>query len=151
MNINDKKLKFGENKCPGQIEYIRLSNEFFLISNHNNICNSTNISTYDNNLEINEAISDYKNLKNNLIQFLNRHPLIALKIFKILVIRYVERNPINYELKPNTLSDIYYPWKYNSKIFSFYSIFFNDKTSNNKSYLKDVSFSLIYNEEGNKL
>jgi len=102
-------------------------------------------------MDIDKGINDFKEFKDYMIKILNLHPLISFKIFKKITTNYIYNNTVNLELKSNTLKIIYYPWKHNAKIFSLYSIFDNNLTNNNKQYLRDVSFTLLWDEKGTKL
>mgnify|MGYP006873008888 CR=1 FL=1 len=38
INTYNKKLLFGNNKCNGRIYYYRDTNEFYIVTKHNNLC-----------------------------------------------------------------------------------------------------------------
>lgn len=151
LNTNNKKLKFNKQKCPGQLEYNRTNGKFYLIKKHNNLCDGLTTKEYDNAIEVETTILQYKQFKINMINFLNSHPLFTFKMFQKYVTEYLKLNPIDFTLKDNTLADIFYPWKRSSKIFSQFSIYDNNFTKDNQDYLRDVENILLYENNGKKM
>ena len=86
-----------------------------------------------------------------MINFLNAHPLFTFKMFQKYVDKFLKYNEINFTIKDNTLTNIYYPWIKDSKILSQFSIYDNNLTNDNKDYLRDVENILLYEPEGKKL
>ena len=75
MNTPYKKSIFGRKCCNGKLEYYRNTNEFFIIAEHNDICNQKNKKIYDNNVQIEKEFIKFSNFKSDLIKYLNLHPL----------------------------------------------------------------------------
>ena len=139
INTANKKLLFGIYRCNGKIEFNRITEEFFLVRNHNKICDKRNLRLYDNYSEIETNICNFEEYKNELINFLNNNPLISIYAFKkhALKLFLSSNNKFNFTLKKSTLDNIYYPWRTNSKIFSCFSIFDNVKTFDDEMFLRD--------------
>ena len=53
----------------------------------------------------------------------------------------------NFTLKKNTITNIYYPWRNNSKIFSSYSIFDNYKTVDDEIFMRDERTCYLYDNK----
>jgi hypothetical protein len=142
LNTQTKKLLFKGNACNGKIKFDRQKQLFYITHSHNAICNNNNPKIYDNIGEIQTNVYEFSNFKKDLINYLNRHHMITFKDFKIKANDYFLKNNFDFFVKKNTYANIYYPWRNNSKIFSWYSIFDNPTTNDNKTYLKDVSIKL---------
>lgn len=102
-------------------------------------------------MDISTSILEYKEFNDNMIKFLNSHPLYTFGMFKKYVVKFLKYNEINFPIKANTLSNIYYSWRKNSKILSQYSIYDNNLTNDNKEYLRDIENILLYEPDGKKL
>ena len=61
------------------------------------------------------------------------------------------KNNYEFNVSKNTFKNIFYSWRRNSKLFSWYSIFDNSYTKDRTLYLKDVSNSYIYNSKGDNM
>lgn len=123
----------------GRIEYNRYNHKLYLTHSHNDICNNNKPQIDDNIGEIKSNVYEFSDFKNHLINYLNKHPLITQKSFKEKVNFFLKGN-FDLLLKKNTFANIYYPWRNNSKLFSWFNIFDNIYINYNKIYLKDVSF-----------
>ena len=89
---------------------------------------------YDNIGDINNEITYYSKYREELLNILNKNPLITYSEFKkksSILFRY---NDYNFDIKVNTIKNLYYTWKKNNKIFSIfeklykheYAIFMNE-------------------------
>ena len=103
---------------------------------------------YDNIAVINDNITKFADFKKILIDFLNHNPIINFNSFKQKSIEYYMKNNYEFNVSKNTFKNIFYSWRRNSKLFSWYSIFDNSYTKDRTLYLKDVSNSYIYNSKG---
>ena len=74
INTANKKLLFGIYRCNGKIEFNQITEEFFLVRNHNKICDKRNLRLYDNYSDIETNICNFEEYKNELINFLNNNP-----------------------------------------------------------------------------
>ena len=70
-----KKSIFGGKGFNEKLEYYRNTNEFFIIAEHNNICDQKNKKIYCNNAQIKKEFIKFSNFKSDLIKYLNLHPL----------------------------------------------------------------------------
>ena len=64
--------------------------------------------------------------------------------------KYLASEKLDIPLKKSTLENIYYKWRNNSKIFSFFSIFDNYETVDKEVYLRDQKISYILDIYHNK-
>ena len=117
-----------------------------MIIEHNKIYNNINKKIYDNLANIEESINKYGDFKKELIGILNSNPLISFYYFKKIAYNKFLKNVYDFTLK-NTLSNIYYPWKNNSKVFNWISIFDNIYALDDKLYLRDQHITLLYDEK----
>ena len=95
-----------------------------------------------------KVLKKYSNLKELLINYLNKHPLINLRIFQKLATELFLKGNYNLTITKNSFKNLYYTWKRNRKIFNWFSIFDNCNTKDNTLFLKDVVNSCIYNTKG---
>ena len=148
LNTSNKKIYFKNNSCDGQIQYIRDKNKFFFTHKHNSLCNAISITNTENIAETNENIKNYNDLKDLLTNYLNKHPLINLRSFKKIAIEFFLKGNYDFTITKHSFKNLYYTWKRNSKIFSWFSIFDNCYIKDNTIFLKDVANSYIYNAKG---
>ena len=106
---------------------------------------------FDNYQSINLEISNYKNFRDNLIEFLKLNPIITYQDFIKEAQNIYDKNKCNFEVKKNTYSNIYYEWRKKSNVFSKFSIFDNKYTLNQKLYLRDYTFKGIYSKNGKNI
>ena len=71
--------------------------------------------------------------------------------FKKISSKINHENDYNFELKINTMKNIYYSFRYNALVFKKNNKFENNKTLNNKLYLRDGCHTFIYENLGNKI
>lgn len=69
LNSHNKKLIFERNPCNEKLEFDCKTLQFYMIIEHNNICNNKNYKCYDNIADINESINKFGDYK-ELISFL---------------------------------------------------------------------------------
>ena len=69
---------------------------------------------------------------------------MSFHIFKKYALKLFLKSNYSFQLKKNTLTNIYYPWKSNTKIFSWFTIFDNYKTNNDKIYFRDEATKYCY-------
>ena len=73
--------------------YIKNEDEFYIIHEHNNICNHINIKIYDNLGDITNNAYKFSDFKEILLLYLNRNPLTTYNKFKEYGIKqYLENN-----------------------------------------------------------
>ena len=90
----------------------------------------------------------YKHFRTNLIEYLEKNPLIKYSEFKLKDTKYYYKNECNFEIHTNTFKNLYYNWRRESIIFKKYIIFIYNKTKNKKNFLKDYIYTYIYNKSG---
>jgi uncharacterized protein with FMN-binding domain len=147
LNTPYKKMLFGNKNYNGKLKFIRNTNEFYIIHKHNEICDIKNKKVYDNLANIEKEINNFSNYKEALISFLNKNPLIGYNAFKKKAVNIYLKNEYEFCIKKNTLTNIYYSWRNQSKIFSWTSIYDNITTQDNKFFLRDEQTSLIFDIE----
>ena len=126
----------------------RNTEDFYLVHNHNKLCDQKNIKIFDNIANIDTNIQNLEEYKNNLINYLNSKPLISIYAFKKHAFKvFYTKKKCEFTLKQTTLANIYYPWRTNSKLFSWVSIFDNYKTKDEETFLKDERTCYIYDEK----
>lgn len=125
LNTSNNKFLFKNNKCNGKNEYRRHNSNFYIIKEHNNICDKKDIKIYDNLANVEKTIVNYEEYKEELIDYLNNNPIKSYKNLKKKALDLFLKKDANFTLKKNTLSNIYYKWRANTKIFSWHSIFDN--------------------------
>ena len=94
-NTPNKKIIFNNKPCNGKIEYNRKNNEFYMIIEHNKICNNKFKKIYDNLANIEEAINKFGDFKKDLISILNSNPLMSYYYFKKIEINKFLKNMIS--------------------------------------------------------
>lgn len=149
--INNRTTKFSTNGkrhsiCNCYIKYNRIKYIYILFNNHSEKCISVNKIIYDNSKDINIDIENAKKYKEIILSKLKENPLITTISSEM-----DRQNDFNFELKLNTIKNIYYSWRNNAFVFKKYSIFENNKTLNNKIYLRDYYYTYIYDNTGTKI
>ena len=151
QNTTNKKIKFKNNPCNGQIKYIIKEDKFYLIQTHNSICENIKETIFDNIADINENIMKYEDFKKYLIDYLNKNPLINFNSFNNLVLEFYLKNKFSFIANKNTFKNIFYQLRNNSKIFNSFSIFDIICTKDHTIYLKEVVHKYIYNSKGDAI
>ena len=106
---------------------------------------------YINYADINEEINHYKEIRSQLILYLDKYPLIKSTKFKEKSNKLYVKSKCNFEIKTNTFKNIYYNWRIRSNFHNKFSIFNCKKSLNNKNFLRDYCFTLLYDNNGKKL
>ena len=119
-------------------------------TDHSNYYNKIIKKEYVNLADITEEVDNYKSFREHLINFLNKYPYIKCNNFKKKGIKLHYKNECNFEIKDNMFKNIYYSWRKSSNSHNIFSLFLNNKTLNNKNYLRDYAYSFEYNNKGNK-
>ena len=150
---SDEKTESGYNKrksyCNSRIIYIKCKNEYYMDWEHSKYCNVEKHEEYENIKDINEEVHNYENFRKSLLNYLNSYPNILLSDFIKKANKLYDNNKCTFTLKKYALKNLYYNWKKNSIIFTKYSVFDNDKIKNNEIFLRDCSYTTIYNKSGN--
>ena len=133
------------------LKYNRNKNIYVMYNNHSEKCISLNKIIYDNSKDINIEVENSKKYREIIISKLRENPLMTYTNFKKLASPLYRNNDYNFELKLNTIKNIYYCWRNNAFVFKKYSIFENNKTLNNKIFLRDYCNTYIYETSGNKI
>lgn len=132
------------NMCNGQILYNKQEKEFLYYNDHKEEFNASKNIEQINLLDTEKEVSKISNLKTLLTEFLYKNPLITFGQFKeeAFKIKQIEKNKIM--LNDNRLKNIYYPFKHNTDIFKWTSLFFNRSIFNIKIYLREYLETYIY-------
>lgn len=134
--------------CYARIVYFKDEDNFYMDYGHSDECLKLNKPLVSNFSDINKEIKKYKKLKQELKKYLVTNPLSNLGEFKVYAKKIYDKYKCNYKLKIDTFKNFYNNWKNNSKVYSKLSIFDNTKTLNNKEFLRDYTYTLIYNTNG---
>lgn len=123
---------------------------YFWYTDHSEECNIL----YEHDISIpsnfNNNIKIYEDFKKSLIEYLNKNPIINYSNFRKYATDLYYKTKCTFEIKNYTFCNIYYSWRKTSNIFNKYSIFKNKYTKENKTFLRDYVYKLIYNDKGNK-
>ena len=65
-----------------KLNLIELKKKIFMTCNHNEICDGKNPKLYDNIDDIQKNVYAFSNFKNELIKYLNIHPLISFPFLR---------------------------------------------------------------------
>ena len=145
---NEKGKKLRSSKCYSRVYYYKNLHKYLMDWGHSEFCDKLNIPKYENYADIEGEISNYKEFKNDIIKYLNSHPIIKYTEYKKKEHKLYYKNHCNFRININTLKNIYYNWRKENIIFKKYSIFEFNKTKNGFEYLKDYSYTYIYNKSG---
>lgn len=85
--------------CNGKIEFNRDTNSFYLVHEHNKICDEKNIKIYDNYADIENSFKEFNSFKKELFDFLNKNPLINYQMFNKTACKYYLKYECNFTLK----------------------------------------------------
>ena len=103
LNTVNKRNIFKNNPCNGKIEYNRKNKNFYLVSSHNNLCDTINFKIYDNMADISSNVNNFTQYKNELKKYLDSHPLILYKTFKYQANILYTTSEFDFILKENIL------------------------------------------------
>ena len=121
------------------------------MQDHSERCKYIMNQKFENYQSLNEEISNYKNFREHLIEFLKLNPIITYREFTKEAQKIYDENKCNFEIKKNTFSNIFYEWRKKSNTFSKFSIFDNKYTHNHKLFLRDYTFKGIYSKNGKNI
>ena len=148
--INEKE-KIRSSMCNARIVYIKLENKYYMDWEHSEYCQKINARPVDNteNLyDINKEVKNYKSFRKYLNEYLNSNPLVSYKTFQQKADILYYKIKCSFEIKKNTLKNIYNSWKKNSRVFTKFSAIENNMTKDNNFFMRDYSNTLLYNKTG---
>ena len=137
--------------CKCIIKYNKIDGNYYIINGHSEECLSIRKQKYENSADINKEIANYNDYKILLTSKLQKDPLVTFNEFKKWASELYRNSEYNFELKVNTIKNIYYQWKKNSLLFTKYTLLENNKTFDNKIFLRDYSNCYLYDNSGKKL
>ena len=143
---DNKKLR--HSKCNARIVYIKEESQYYMDWDHSKFCKESNPPFLDNISDINKEVNNYKNFRKLLNEFLDANPLVNYKTFKQKADKLYYKIKCVFEIKKNTYKNIYNTWKNSAKVFTKYSVLESPLTKDNTPYLRDYSYTLIYNSNG---
>ena len=146
--FNSKGLPKRISLCNARIVYVKGKNEFYTDWNHSSYCQKEQIPIFENIGEINQQIDNYKNMKTALLNYLNSHPTIRSSDFIDKAYKFYNKNNCKFKIEKNTFKNMYYNWRNNSSTFKKYSALENCLTNNEENFLRDYTYSTIYNKSG---
>ena len=86
-------------------------------NNHSKKCISLNKIIYDNSKDINIEIENAKQLRQIIISKPKENPLMTYSNIKKFSSKIYRENDYNFELKINTIKNIYYNWRNSAFVF----------------------------------
>ena len=138
-------------KCNSRIIYNKINNSFVLDKPHSEFCEIRNKESFNLQTDINAEVNNYKKFKDELIAYLDNNPIIKYKNFKLKSIKLYYKNNCQFKITKNTFKNIYYNWRCKSPLFTKFSIFKNTRAKNDKLYLRDYRYCVIYKTNGKKI
>ena len=117
----NKEFKGKIKPCYGKILLNLNNNRYTLINTYSKFCDKLieeNHLEDKNNFILETEIINYNIFKDKAISYLNKHPLINRKNFKLFIEELYSNSVCNFELKPYFFVNIYKTWKSTSNIFS---------------------------------
>ena len=142
----DPKGKNRISKCNARIVYIKNESKYYMDWEHSEYCQKLNFQLLENYSDINKEVKNYKSFRNYLKEFLNANPLFNYKTFKEKANIVYNKIKCTFEIKKNTLKNIYNSWKKNSNLFTKYSAIDNNLTKDNNYFMRDYTNTLLYNK-----
>ena len=98
-----------------------------------------------------KKLINYGYFKNILITYLNNNPIINYKTFnKYAQTYFLEKKKFSFNLKANTIKNIFYSWKSTNNIFKWPMIFDNDKTLDGNIFMKNQVYKILYDDKNDK-
>ena len=141
---NIKRVSYGN----ARIIFDKNTKEFYTDKEHSSFCNNQKIPEYENLGDINEEIENYNEMKVALNKYLNTHPMIICRKFIKIGYQIYNKNRCKFNVQNYTFKNIYYTWRKNSLSFTEYSALQNPNTLENNSFLRDYSYTTLYNASG---
>ena len=89
---NEKGKKLRSSKCYSRVYYYKNLHKYLMDWGHSEFCDKLNIPKYENYADIEGEISNYKEFKNDIIKYLNSHPIIKYSEYKKKHINYIVRS-----------------------------------------------------------
>ena len=137
--------------CEAKIMFEIKNKIYYFANDHSDKCKNIKKQSYENIQNINTEISNYNNFREELIKFLNLNPVISFHDFAKEGQNLYDKNSCNFNVSKNTYSNIYYEWRKKSNFFNKYSIFEHKMTKNNKIFLRDYTYKILYSKTGKNL
>lgn len=137
-------------KCNSRIFYYKNTYSYIMDWGHSDFCDIQNIPKYENIASIVTEITNYKEFKKEIIDYLEKYPIIKYIDYKKKVLSFYYKNNCLFNINDNTFKNIYYNWRRTTNIYKKFSIFKYNKTLNNHTYLQDYCYTLLYNSKGSK-
>ena len=82
------------------------------------------------------------------MNYLNLNPVISFHDFEKEGQSIYDKNNCNFTVSKNTYSNIYYEWRKKSNSFNKFSIYNHKTTKNNKLFLWDYTYKILYGKTG---
>ena len=113
------KSTYNNNKfiCNAKIVYNRKEKNFYFIHPHSEECNDISEVIPNNIKDIKKEAYKLSDFKNILITYLNNNPIINYKTFNKYAQAYFLEKKFSFNLKANTIKNIFYSWKSTKNIF----------------------------------
>ena len=81
---------------------------------------------------------------------MNNNPIINCKTFNKYAQTYFLEKKFSFNLKANTIKNIFYSWKSTNNIFKWPMIFDNDKTLDGNIFMQNQVYKIIYDDKNDK-
>ena len=123
---------------------------YFLNWLHSEYCKKISPPIIENLKDINEEVRNNNEFRIAVTNYLENHPLIEYNKYIIKAQKLYNKNHFNFEINKNTFKNIYTNWKNKTNAYTKLSIFNNKQTKNKKPFLRDYTFTYLYNKDGKK-
>ena len=108
---NEIKSKTRISKCNARMVFIKEENKYYMDWDHSPYCRENNCPFVDKLSDINKEVDNYKNFRKCIYEYLDANPLVYYKNFKEKAHILYNRIKCKFEIKKNTLKNIYNTWK----------------------------------------
>ena len=145
-NGNKKKIAL----CNARVYYYKNKKTYYIDWDHSNYCNEIIRKVYNNIADINDEVNNYKEFRESIENYLDKYPLIKYSKFILKANKLYYKKNCNFDIKENTLKNIYYNWRKKSMTYTKFYAFNNNLCKNQKVFLKEYRNLYLYKSNGKK-
>ena len=109
--LDKKGFKLRINICNSRIRYDKKNDDYILLEDNTDTCNSLVKESPTNILEINHEISNYQEFRNFLKDYLGKNPNINYNDFQKEAVKFYNDKNYIFEISQNFYSNLYYNGK----------------------------------------
>ena len=136
--------------CNERVYYYKNKKTYYIDWVHSNYCNEIIRKVYNNIADINEEVNNYKEFRESIENYLDKYPLIKYSKFILKANKLYYKKNCNFDIKENTLKNIYYNWRKKSMAYTKFYAFNNNLCKNKKVFLKEYRNLYLYKSNGKK-